>query len=513
MTAQIELSADVIDRLTHWFDDQGVVAPSLNYAIYDRSGILFHHGLGDFQRDGRRPEVDTIYRICSMTKSFLIATVLILRDRGLLSLEDPVSATVPEFPDFVDDSGARVPITLRMLMTNSSGLPEDNGWADFNLSITREGLRETLAAGLNFSDFPDSGYQYANIGFAVLGLVVEAVSGMPFDKFATATLLEPLGLTRSRFDLGDYDDAGEGGGGIAYGFESFDGGESWFRRPFTETGAMGAAGSLFSTLPDIARWSGWLSSAFDPANTDDAILSRASRRLMQRIFTPKHDLDRTLIPEIENVGYGLALIVEHDERFGSFAQHSGGLPGFSTHMRWHLSSGLGVALFGNTNSLDDIAIWSARLLRIVLEDRAVPAKTIPLWPATFSAAEELETAIRGSGNVVDAERLFSGNLLSDVPEDVRFSRLQAAVAAVGGLEAAVPPLAERLAWSVSAAQVAWTIPGRSGYLECAIEMTETQPSLIQRLDITARQQDWKPLPLISRHSRPLAPPAVDASAT
>ena len=57
--------------------------------------MLFHHGIGEFQLDGRAPAENTIYRIASMSKSFCIAAVLVLRDRGLLSLDDRVSDLVP----------------------------------------------------------------------------------------------------------------------------------------------------------------------------------------------------------------------------------------------------------------------------------------------------------------------------------------------------------------------------------------------------------------------------------
>jgi CubicO group peptidase (beta-lactamase class C family) len=115
------LSAAIRNQLSRWFDGKDIVSPSINYAVFDRTGVLFHHGIGEFQRDGRPPELDTIYRICSLSKSFCAAAILVLRDRGQLSLSDPVSKYIPEFQTYRDSQGGEIPVSLAMLMTNSSG--------------------------------------------------------------------------------------------------------------------------------------------------------------------------------------------------------------------------------------------------------------------------------------------------------------------------------------------------------------------------------------------------------
>ena len=197
------LSAAVIERLDHWFDGTDIVAPSINYGIFDRTGVIYQHGVGEFQLDGRTPQLDTIYRIASMSKSFSVVCALVLRDRGMLSLDDDVRLYVPELTTFVDGFGDEVVVTIAMLMNNSSGLPEDNGWADHELGLTRDEFLQFVSAGLAFADIPGNGYQYSNAGFWLLSIIVENVSGQTFPEFATATLLEPLGLTQTRYDAAD----------------------------------------------------------------------------------------------------------------------------------------------------------------------------------------------------------------------------------------------------------------------------------------------------------------------
>lgn len=508
--AQLELPDDLIHRLDTWFDAVDLRVPSLSFAVFDRGGVLHHRGIGEFRLDGRGPSVGTVYRIASMSKSFCIACVLILEERGQVDLDEPVSTYVPEFPDFADTHGTPVPVTVRMLMTNCSGLPEDNAWADFHLGIARRELLSLLSRGLRYSEFPGCSYQYSNIGFAVLGLIVENVTGRPFIEFAETELLGPLGLSHTHYSASDFHGEGPDGGapeGIAHGYSTFDSGATWLERPFVGTGALACAGSIFSTLGDIARWSAWLSSAFDPGNVDDSVLSRAQRRRMQRIHTAIAADDRVQRPTLLNVGYGMGLIVEQDSRFGTFAQHSGGLPGFGSNMRWHVDSGVGVVLFTNTEG-QKTARWTMELLEAVLSGIDVPAREITLWPETAQAARRVDEAVLGRASIAECADLFSPNVLSDAPADVRDARIHKLIEGAGGLLDAgeAGRLEDRLSWSASAAQVVWRIPCRNGGVQGRLEMTEVSPPRIQRVEIEKAIEDGSGDPdLMTHHFRPLIP--------
>jgi hypothetical protein len=154
-----------------------------------------------------------------------------------------------------------------------------------------------------------------------------------------------------------------------------------------------------------------------------------------------------------------------------------------------------------------LAAAATGLLRAALEDTAPPARTIALLPSTLAAAAAVEAAIV-AGDLARAGEpgsgaLFSPNLLSDVPADVRARRLGTAIAEIGGLaeDPTARPLAERLLWSASAAQAAFLLPGRDGELECRFETTPTVPALIQRLEIVVRETPTAALPVV-RFYRP-----------
>jgi hypothetical protein len=147
------------------------------------------------------------------------------------------------------------------------------------------------------------------------------------------------------------------------------------------------------------------------------------------------------------------------------------------------------------------------MLRAVLESIDEPARRIPLWPSTVAAARAVDAAVLGSGRILDAAvspTLFSPNLLGDVPAEVRDARIAAAIAEVGGVPDAdaTVPLDARLTWSVAPAHVAWTIPGRTGELECRIELTPTTPAMLQRFDIAVRTPTTSHSPVL-RHYRPV----------
>jgi CubicO group peptidase (beta-lactamase class C family) len=466
------VTADCLATLTSSFEEQDWAAPSVTFALFDRDGVVEQRTVHRAGAPGPDADDSTPYRICSMSKSFTAALVLVLRDAGRLRLSDPVRQYVPELPVHTDAGGTVRDVTVEMLLSNSSGLPEDNPWADHHLDMTRDDLLSVLEH-LRFVAVPGEEYHYSNTGWATLGLVVERITGEPYLDVLERTVLRPLGLTSTSADPA----------GVAPGRETYDAGATWHDRPFVGTGAYAPAGALCSTAADVARWAGWLSSAFVQTGPDD-VLAAASRREMQRLRTSSQVADRRGRPELRNVGYGFGVNVEQDERFGVVVQHSGGLPGASSHMRWHAASGLGVVVLANATDVP-VAAWSAAALRGVLLDVEAPARELSLWPETWTAAQVVDDAIRRGAGVRELEPWFSANVLSDVPAEVRDAQVRELVAGVGGLVApgGTDDMPQRVVRSRSASQLTWSVPGVSGALRCRIELTATVPARVQRLDV------------------------------
>ena len=184
---------------------------------------------------------------------------------------------------------------------------------------------------------------------------------------------------------------------------------------------------------------------FDPGESLGVdILSRTSRREMQRIesiIPPSIGLQPGGVWNVEVSGYALGLFVHHDLHRGVIVEHSGGLPGYSLHMRWHPESGLGLVVLTNSQRGRPIALASechARLLRY----NDTPSETIVLWEETVAARVAAEHSFDLERR--DAEHLFAENVDFDRPlaDDGRRSTLF--VAEIGPLKDASSRVRSRL---------------------------------------------------------------------
>jgi CubicO group peptidase (beta-lactamase class C family) len=163
--------------------------------------LVINKALGRFTYDATSPEVTTanIFDLASLTK--VVATTsmaMILYERGLLDLETPVAAIVPEFlEDSGGDLNARREVTLRMLLAHSSGLPAYERL--FLRAKTRQDmLRAAFATPLTAA--PGTRAEYSDIGFIILGIALERLSDETLNAFCQREVFGPLGMTRTTFN-------------------------------------------------------------------------------------------------------------------------------------------------------------------------------------------------------------------------------------------------------------------------------------------------------------------------
>lgn len=142
---------------------------------------------------------DTLFDLASLTKSLATATaVLQLSEQDRLSIDDPVQAYLPDFNTARDPTRARV--TLRMLLTHTSGLAGDLSMGDpwgLDRADKAEGIRRALATPLAFG--PGEVFHYSDIGFILLGALIEKITGEPEDVYAQRNIFEPLGMHDTRY--------------------------------------------------------------------------------------------------------------------------------------------------------------------------------------------------------------------------------------------------------------------------------------------------------------------------
>ena len=125
---------------------------------------------------GTPVDADTVFRLASLTKSFTALAVLKLRDEGKLALDDPAAKYLPELARAVSSTADAPAISLRMLLTNASGLAYDDLWGAVTFGKTDAELDALLGGGVQLSSTPGTLYAYSNLGWALLGRVVERVS-------------------------------------------------------------------------------------------------------------------------------------------------------------------------------------------------------------------------------------------------------------------------------------------------------------------------------------------------
>ncbi|MGZ8618946.1 MAG: serine hydrolase domain-containing protein, partial [Actinomycetota bacterium] len=342
----IEDALREVDRIFERAAAEGTI-PGMAYGVVIGGELVHEAGLGTLRHgDDRTPDADSVFRIASMTKSFTASTAMLLRDEGILRFDEPVGTYVPALDDLRGPTADSPLITVRHLLTMASGLPTDDPWGDRLQGMELERFAELLAGGFDAVWAPGTTFEYSNLGYGMLGRVLTNVTGAEYRDLVRARVLKPLGM-----DVTVYTADEVSADRLAIGYVRRDG--AFVEEPFDGYGALASMGGIFSSVRDLAVWVAGFTDAFPPRDDPEGPhpLSRASRREMQmvhRAFDP--ELRRTspdAAPELISGGYGLGLFVTHDLRLGHVVGHSGGYPGFGSHMRWHPASGVGVIALGN----------------------------------------------------------------------------------------------------------------------------------------------------------------------
>jgi CubicO group peptidase (beta-lactamase class C family) len=474
----IELNSALMTKLNEVLKDRvtGENCPSIFATLFQGQKVLLQVGLGESRIGAGAPGPETVYRIASCTKSFTASMLMVLRDRGLVDLDSPITSFVPEFTQAVNEH-VYDPPTIRMLMAMSGGLSTDDPWADRQESISNEALRHMVSNGVHLVTAPGTRFEYSNLGYALLGQVIEVVTGRAFRDVVKEEILLPLELHQTGYEKEIVNDEQ-----LARGYRK--GLDGWVELEYSGPGAFSCIGGLFSSGQDLARWVRWLAAATNDEASESGPLSVSSRREMQQIVTAITDQDglaATVGTAERYHGYGLGLFSEYDKRYGQFVSHSGGYPGFSSHMRWHTPTGLGVVVLENA-TYSGAGLTATRLMDQVLEDVDFHLPNVDVWTMTKEKALQANSLIRKWDDGLAAQ-IFEENVVLDIPFDERAKRIENLVSELGGFDDA-PEMRIQVEKSDSPLHLMWTIPATRGALSCEIRLSPKTPSLIQTFKIT-----------------------------
>jgi CubicO group peptidase (beta-lactamase class C family) len=293
----------------------------------------------------------TRYPIASITKSFVAVAVLQLRDAGELSLDDPLERHV---------HGAPAGPTIDLLLSHLSGIQREVPGSDWE-RVRFPTLEEALAAlgQVELVHDPGQAWHYSNLGFVLLGQIVASRAGIPIERYVEQRILQPLGLAETSW--GPSEPAARG-----YLTQAF--AEAVFvEPPDVDKGATTAAGGLWSTVGDLARFGGFLQ---DP---DPAVLAPSSAEEMRTV--------RVLAePQRWTLAFGRGLMLH---RFGEriFYGHDGGAMGGVSSLVVEQESGVGAAVLANTTAPLDPAGLAAELAGAALDSEAETEPWRPGQPA------------------------------------------------------------------------------------------------------------------------------------
>ena len=411
-------------------------------------------------------EVDAVYRIASMTKSFTAATVLMVRDAGGLALDDPVERHAPEFAALRSPLPGAPPVTVRHLLTMSSGLATDDAWADRHLDLHDAELDAIVADGVTFAWMPGVTFEYSNLGYGILGRVVRNITGSTLQQHVTEHLLHPLGMTRTSWTAPD--DA-------VIGYRSRHDGEPLVAEPMLGDGAIAPMGGLFSCVTDLARWVDFLASAFGSPNAaHDAVLGAAARREMQQVARA-HPTERSATSGTwsqRGGGYGYGLNVLPHPTLGTVITHSGGLPGFGSNMRWVAGTGVGLVALSNS-TYAPMAPTTESVLDALAAAGAVTTPSLVVSPALVEASQWLVAMLNGAA----PDAMFADNVDLDRTPAERGR-------AVAELRDQHGPFTLARVFAESATSAVAIAHGTSVELHIDFQLAPFAPSLIQTYDVT-----------------------------
>ena len=429
-------------------------------------------------------EDDTIFRIASMSKSFTALSIMLLRDDGALSLDDPVERHVPEMKSMPLPTRDSAPVTIRQLLTHTAGFPEDNPWGDRQMEVTHEEFSAWLSAGIPFSTAPGTAYEYSNTGFALLGRIVANVSGMEFPEFVQQRILGPLDMTSTFYDVEKVPP-----GRTATGY-SLGGGHTRFAPgdpegelsidPPLGDGAYGPMGGVFTNARDLGRWVGLMLSAF-PARDDEQagpVLRRTLREMQQGNGYPALSVSRAdpaAALDASAAVYGFGLGVTRSCEFGRLVGHGGAFPGFGSNMQWAPETGVGVFLMANLTyaPTGDIV---RELLDILHRNGGMRERDAVAAPALVDAASEVFRLVDDWDDGA-ARDIAANNLYQDRSLELRRGDIVTLREGLGRCEQEEldPDNALRGEFRMSCEE---------GWLNVRLTLAPTQPPKVQYLQVT-----------------------------
>lgn len=456
--------------------------PGVAFGVVMDGALVYADALGVRETvTGAPVTTDSVFRIASMSKSFVAMAILKLRDEKKLRLDDAAEKYIPELKTLAYPTRDSAKITVRDLLTMTPGFPEDNPWGDRQMALTPREFSRLLRAGIPFSNAPGLKFEYSNYAYAMLGRLISRVSGISFQRYITKHILQPLEMRATTWDKTRVPAEH-----FAYGYRYED--DVWKPEPILPDGAFAAMAGLFTTIPDFARYMAFLLDAFPPRDEPErGPVSRATAREMQQLMRFEALVTREL--DAEHVwraanGYGYGLAIWHDDRFGYGVSHGGGLPGYGSYFYLLPEHGIGVVAFSNKTYARVGAVFPKIFDALSKTDGLMPraAQPAPILRELVAIVQEwVET-----GDETRVAAHAADNFYLDMDAAHRRAELEK----IRGDAGAFLSVSELEAYN--ALRGAWRIECERGALDVFVTLTPTMPPQIQMVRLTFIPSEQNP---------------------
>jgi len=329
------------------------VPPGLSIVVVRNDEVAYANSFGQANRSEQTlTNMDTTYHWWSMTKVTTAIAIMQLQEKGVLNIDDPVEKYLPFFQ--VEFKGEAVKeITIRHLLNHTSGMrdvPAIIGWVHYEDEIYNQTdlVKKYLPEYKELLFLPGSNAAYTNLGYMVLGSIIEAVSEQRYEQYITDHILIPAGMNNTGFLYTEEMAKNEAYGShpIAHFYTPMlpflldmkplvreqEAKILWFNRVYLNvtpsSGLIGSARDISSFIRSLL--------------TTEILLSNSSKQSMLPIGR---------LSEERPLGWAEYQLGERP-----YIQHLGGGPGFATILRIYPQEGLGIAIMANSTSLDGAAI-------------------------------------------------------------------------------------------------------------------------------------------------------------
>lgn len=464
------LDPEIDAILARWMAADHV--PGLVFGMVKDGRLAYVRGEGVQDLALRRPvSADTLFRIASMTKAFTALAILRLRDDGRLALDDPADRYVPEMRGWRYPTSDSPRITIRDLLTHTAGFVTDDPWGDRQQVLSQTAFTKLLKDGVPFTRAPEMKHEYANLGYAILGRVIAKVSGMPYRAYVEKTVLGPLGMTASGYDVLAHPKDKRA---IGYRWEN----DAFAEEPTMKDGAFNAMGGLEVSATDYARWLSFILAAWPPRDGGETgpVRRATVRRMAQGLnfasvfHRPATGGDRQC-PGTVSYGMGWRVIADCD--YGTVLTHGGGFPGYGSHVM--VLPDYGVAFFALTNrtySGPSNPVWDIAAL---LRAKGVIARRTEPVSAELARFYEDARAVWNAGSVAPIEGRVAMNFAMDRTA-ANWAKLLAGTRALAGACDTSSPV---VPGGAMAGTFAWVC--ERGQINGSLTMAPTRPVTVQAL--------------------------------